>query len=43
MRPDSRLFEKENTIKVTFPFTITVEVINKLIKLGEIMYPLVCI
>ncbi len=35
MRPDSKLFEKENTIKVTFPFTVTAEVINKLIKLGE--------
>ena len=35
MKPDSKLFEKENTIKVTFPFTVTTEVINKLIKLGE--------
>ena len=35
MKPDSKLFEKENTIKVTFPFTVTAEVINKLIKLGE--------
>jgi ATP-dependent Lon protease len=32
MKPDSKLFEKENTIKVEFPFTVTVEVINKLIK-----------
>ena len=35
MKPDSKLFEKENTIKVTFPFTVTTEVINRLIKLGE--------
>ena len=35
MKPDSKLFEKENTINVTFPFTVTAEVINKLIKLGE--------
>ena len=35
MKPDSKLFEKKNTIKVTFPFTVTAEVINKLIKLGE--------
>ena len=35
MKPDSKLFEKENTINVTFPFTVTPEVINKLIKLGE--------
>jgi len=32
MKPDSTLFEKEKTIKVEFPFTVTVEVINKLIK-----------
>jgi len=35
MKPDSKLFEKENTLKVTFPFTVTTEIINKLIKLGE--------
>jgi len=35
MKPDSKLFEKENTINVTFPFTVTEEVINKLIKLNE--------
>ena len=35
MKPDSTLFEKENTIKVEFPFTVTVEVINKLIKQGK--------
>ncbi len=35
MKPDSSLFKKENTIKVTFPFTVTSEVIDKLIKQGE--------
>jgi len=35
MKPDSTLFEKENTINVTFPFTVTSEVINKLIKLNK--------
>jgi ATP-dependent Lon protease len=35
MKPDSKLFDKKNTIKVTFPFTVTTEIINKLIKLGE--------
>jgi len=35
MKPDSKLFEKENTINVTFPFTVTSEVINKLIKLNK--------
>jgi len=32
MKPDSTLFEKKNTIKVTFPFTVTPEVVTKLIK-----------
>ena len=35
MKPDSSLFKKENTIKVAFPFTVTSEVIDKLIKQGE--------
>ena len=35
MKPDSTLFEKENTIKVEFPFTVSPEVITKLIKQGE--------
>ena len=35
MKPDSKLFEKENTMNVTFPFTVTSEVINKLIKLNK--------
>jgi ATP-dependent Lon protease len=32
MRPDSNLFEEEMSIKVTFPFTVTKEIVDKLIK-----------
>jgi len=32
MKPGSNLFEEEMTINVTFPFTITREIVNKLIK-----------
>jgi len=35
MRPDSDLFEKESTIKVEFPFIVTADIINKLVKKGE--------
>jgi len=35
MKTDSTLFEKKNTIKVTFPFTVTPEVVTKLIKNAE--------
>ena len=35
MKPDSKLFENENTIKVEFPFTVTADIINKLVKKGE--------
>ncbi len=35
MKQDSSLFDKKETIKVSFPFTVTVEVINKLIKQNE--------
>ena len=35
MKPDSKLFDNENIIKVKFPFTVTPEIINKLIKQGE--------
>ena len=32
MRPDSNLFEENMSIKVTFPFTVTKDIIDKLIK-----------
>ena len=35
MKQDSSLFDKKETIKVTFPFTVTPEVVNKLIKQNE--------
>jgi ATP-dependent Lon protease len=36
MRPDTNLFEEDMSIKVTFPFTITREIVDKLIKKPEI-------
>ena len=35
MKQDSSLFDKKETIKVSFPFTVTPEVVNKLIKQNE--------
>ena len=35
MRPDTNLFEQDMSIKVTFPFDVTKEVVDKLIKKGE--------
>jgi ATP-dependent Lon protease len=32
MRPDSNLFEQDMSIKVSFPFTVTKDVVDKLIK-----------
>ena len=32
MRPGTNLFEEEMSIKVEFPFTVTKEVVDKLIK-----------
>ena len=32
MRPDSNLFEEEMALKVTFPFTVTKDIVDKLIK-----------
>ena len=32
MRPDSNLFEQEMSIKVTFPFQVTKQIVDKLIK-----------
>jgi|UniRef100_A0A6C0CK67 ATP-dependent Lon protease len=35
MKPDSKLFENETTLKVEFPFTVTPETVRKLIKKDE--------
>jgi ATP-dependent Lon protease len=35
MKPESKLFEKETTLKVEFPFTVTSEIVKKLIKKDE--------
>ena len=35
MKPDSKLFDGEATIKVEYPFTITPEIVKKLIKKGD--------
>jgi len=35
MKEDSTLFDKKDTIKVTFPFTVTPEIVDKLIKQNE--------
>jgi len=35
MKPDSKLFENESTLKVEFPFTVTSETVRKLIKKDE--------
>ena len=32
MRPDANLFEEEMSLKVEFPFTVTKEIVDKLIK-----------
>ena len=32
MKPDTNLFEKDISIKVEFPFNVTTEIIDKLIK-----------
>ena len=32
MKSDSKLFEKETTFKVEFPFTVTVDIAKKLVK-----------
>ena len=32
MKPDSKLFEKEMSLKVEFPYTVTNDIINKIIK-----------
>ena len=35
MKPDSKLFDGEAVIKVEYPFTITQDVVKKLIKKNE--------
>ena len=35
MKAGSSLFNKEETIKVEFPFTVTKEIVDKLIKKSE--------
>ena len=32
MKPDTNLFEEDMSIKVTFPFTVTKDIVDKLIK-----------
>ena len=36
MKPDSSLFEKDMTLKVEFPYTVTKDVVNSMIKRDEI-------
>ena len=35
MKPESKLFDKEQDIKVEFPMTVTKEIVRKLIKKEE--------
>lgn len=35
MKPDSKLFDNDNTIKVQFPFTVKTEIVKNLIKKGD--------
>ena len=35
MKPDTNLFEEDMSIKVEFPFIVTTEIVDKLIKSGE--------
>jgi hypothetical protein len=39
MKPGSNLFEEEMSIKVEFPFTVTKDIIDKLIKKTENINP----
>ena len=32
MKPESKIFEKEMSLKVEFPFTVTNDIVSKLIK-----------
>jgi ATP-dependent Lon protease len=35
MRPDTNLFQEEMSLKVTFPFTVTKDIVDKLIKKSD--------
>ena len=35
MKPDSKLFEQEMSLKVEFPYTVTTDIVKKLIKLDD--------
>lgn len=35
MRPDSNLFEEDMSLKVTFPFTVTKDIVDKLVKKSD--------
>jgi len=39
MRPDSNIFEEDMTLKVTFPFTVTKDIVDKLIKKTDGLNP----
>jgi hypothetical protein len=39
MRPGSNLFEQEMSIKVEFPFTVTTDIVDKLIKKVDTFNP----
>ena len=36
MRPNSNLFEEDMSLNVTFPFTVTKDIVDKLIKKSEV-------
>ena len=36
MKPDSKLFEKEKSIKIQFPFTVNRDTVDKLIKKNDV-------
>jgi len=35
MKPESNLFEEEMNLKVLFPYTVTKDIVDKLIKMDE--------
>jgi hypothetical protein len=35
MKPGSNLFEEDMSLKVEFPFTVTMEIVDKLIKIDK--------
>ena len=42
MRPDSNLFEEDMSLKVVFPFTVTKDMVDKLIKKTDGLNPSLC-